>query len=171
MSGRTADPLRRLAPIPSNAPSGTPVDGDMIPSPNRRAGGRNVNLNDHLSMLGLTMHVLSPRARSMAMAGIAATALSVALAPVLVAMAPPLPPPAAVASGSTCVNGGVVPLNPYVVNCNLPPEGTKSPARHRMLGGRSSLAGTSRRACRLTSIIQAPWSSPDTARDVATDLT
>lgn len=59
----------------------------------------------------------------MAMAGIAATALSVALAPVLVAMAP-LPPPAAVASGSTCVNG-VVPLNPYVVNCNLPARGNQ----------------------------------------------
>ncbi len=141
MSGRTADPLRRLAPIPSNAPSGTPVDGDMIPSPNRRAGGRNVNLNDHLSMLGLTMHVLSPRARSMAMAGIAATALSVALAPVLVAMAPPLPPPAAVASGSTCVNGGVVPLNPYVVNCNLP-------ARGNQIAGAAPDAGGAIIACR-----------------------
>lgn len=35
------------------------------------------------------------------------------------------PPPAAIAEGPAgppCVNG-VVPLNPYVVNCNLPPRG------------------------------------------------
>ncbi len=34
----------------------------------------------------------------------------------------PASPSAAVASGSSCVNG-VVPLNPYIVNCNLPTRG------------------------------------------------
>jgi len=54
------------------------------------------------------------------LAGVAATALAVALAP---AVADSLnPPPAAVAAGPDCVNG-IVPLNPYVVNCNLPPRG------------------------------------------------
>ncbi len=33
-------------------------------------------------------------------------------------------PSAAVASGSACVDG-VVPLNPYVVNCNLPARGNQ----------------------------------------------
>ena len=32
------------------------------------------------------------------------------------------PPPADIAAGPPCVNG-VVPLNPYIVNCNLPPRG------------------------------------------------
>lgn len=31
-------------------------------------------------------------------------------------------PPAAISAAPACVNG-VVPLNPYVVNCNLPPRG------------------------------------------------
>lgn len=46
-----------------------------------------------------------------------ATALGFALAPVVVAPAP------AKADPQPCVNG-VIPWNPYVVNCNLPPRTT-----------------------------------------------
>lgn len=68
------------------------------------------------------MHAWSPKARRVMMAGIATAALTVALAPAVVgALAPPS---ASVASGSSCVNG-VVPLNPYVVNCNLPARGNQ----------------------------------------------
>jgi hypothetical protein len=52
------------------------------------------------------------RIRRLVLGGIAATALTVALAPVAA-------PPATAAPD--CVNG-VVPLNPYVVNCSLPPR-------------------------------------------------
>lgn len=51
-------------------------------------------------------------------AGAAAAAIALALAPDLVGIAPP---PAA-ADATPCING-VFPLNPYVVNCNLPPRG------------------------------------------------
>ncbi|AKK28009.1 hypothetical protein [Mycobacterium sp. EPa45] len=49
----------------------------------------------------------------LASAGIAATALTSVLAP------------AAPASASPDCTNGVVPLNPYVVNCNLPPRGNQ----------------------------------------------
>ncbi|KDF02249.1 hypothetical protein Y900_025770 [Mycolicibacterium aromaticivorans JS19b1 = JCM 16368] len=58
------------------------------------------------------MVVSSLRMRRVALLGIA-TALTAALAPVGVASAN---------SGSDCTNG-VVPLNPYVVNCGLPARG------------------------------------------------
>jgi len=45
------------------------------------------------------------------MAGLAAAARAVALPSATAAASPP-----------NCVNG-VIPLNPYVVNCNLPPRG------------------------------------------------
>ncbi|MGY4709389.1 hypothetical protein ACXDF8_07520 [Mycolicibacterium sp. CBM1] len=55
-------------------------------------------------------------------AGLAAAAVFSALAPAIGdALAPP---PAIAAAGPDCVNG-VVPLNPYVVNCNLPPRRTQ----------------------------------------------
>lgn len=53
------------------------------------------------------------RARRVAMAGLAAAALTVA-APVTTASA----------ETPDCVNG-VIPLNPYVVNCNLPARGNQ----------------------------------------------
>lgn len=55
-------------------------------------------------------------------AGVAAAAISLALAPGLLAVAPPQ-----AAADATCING-VFPLNPYVVNCNLPPRG------HQVIG-------------------------------------
>ncbi len=62
----------------------------------------------------------SLRTRRLVVAGLAATALAIApAAAVTDALAPPS---AAVASGSECVNG-VLPLNPYVINCNLPARG------------------------------------------------
>lgn len=54
--------------------------------------------------------------------GLAAAAVTVALGPAVVDAAAP-PSPAAVAAPD-CVNG-VIPLNPYVVNCNLPPRKTQ----------------------------------------------
>jgi hypothetical protein len=51
----------------------------------------------------------------LALAAVAATALTVA--PESVGTAPATAAPA-------CVNG-IVPLNPYVVNCNLPPRGNQ----------------------------------------------
>jgi hypothetical protein len=66
------------------------------------------------------MVTLRRRNRRLVVAGLATTALTVALAPAVTdALAPP---PAAVMAESSCVNG-VFPLNPYVVNCNLPPRG------------------------------------------------
>ena len=47
------------------------------------------------------------------MAGLAAAALTAALPSATATAAPP-----------DCVNG-VIPLNPYVVNCNLPPRGNQ----------------------------------------------
>ncbi len=47
------------------------------------------------------------------MAGLAAAALAAALPSTTAAASPP-----------NCVNG-VIPLNPYVVNCNLPPRGNQ----------------------------------------------
>lgn len=65
--------------------------------------------------------MVAGRNRRLVVAGLATTALTVALAPAVTdALAPP--PPAAVMAESSCVNG-VFPLNPYVVNCNLPPRG------------------------------------------------
>lgn len=67
--------------------------------------------------------VLQPRARRIVTAALAAAALSVPLVP---AATETLTPPEAVASAGPpdCVNG-VVPLNPYVVNCNLPKRPTR----------------------------------------------
>lgn len=56
------------------------------------------------------------RTRSLVIAGLAAAALTAAL-----------PATTAAASPRDCVNG-VIPLNPYVVNCNLPPRG------HQVIG-------------------------------------
>ncbi|CAN5657149.1 hypothetical protein BH09ACT8_BH09ACT8_14370 [soil metagenome] len=70
------------------------------------------------------MVTLSPRARLLVLAGFVTTAFTIALA---AAVADTLaPPPAVVASGSgsPCVPG-VIPLNPYVVNCNLPARGNQ----------------------------------------------
>ena len=53
------------------------------------------------------------RTRRLVMAGLAAAALTAALPSVTAAAGPP-----------DCVNG-VIPLNPYVVNCNLPPRGNQ----------------------------------------------
>ena len=66
------------------------------------------------------MFALRPRTRRLMVAGLSTLALVLAPA-VTDALAPPS---AAVATGSPCVNG-VVPLNPYVVNCNLPPRGNQ----------------------------------------------
>lgn len=65
--------------------------------------------------------VLQPRTRRILTVAAAAAALSV---PLLPAATETLTPPQAEASAGPqgCVNG-VVPLNPYVVNCNLPPRG------------------------------------------------
>ncbi len=65
------------------------------------------------------------------LAAIATTALAVALAPAFVDR--PVPSPVPVAAGSSCVDG-VVPLNPYVVNCNLP-------ARNSQIAGAAPDAG------------------------------
>jgi len=65
------------------------------------------------------MVTLRLRTRRLVMTGLAATALTGALTPV--ATNALTPPPAAPTAAPTCVNG-VVPLNPYVVNCNLPPR-------------------------------------------------
>lgn len=51
--------------------------------------------------------------RRVGLAGIATAAVGLALAPAGIPSA---------AAAPDCVNG-VVPLNPYVVNCNLPPRG------------------------------------------------
>ncbi len=56
--------------------------------------------------------VVSGRRTRRLSAGIAAAALTAALTPAGIAAAAP---------ASECTNG-VVPLNPYVVNCNLPPR-------------------------------------------------
>ncbi len=61
---------------------------------------------------------LRRRTRRWVVAGLSATALTVALAPAVIDTL--IPPPATVAADS-CING-VFPLNPYVVNCNLPPR-------------------------------------------------
>lgn len=70
------------------------------------------------------MVTLSSRARLVVLAGLVTTASTVALGP----EAGAAPPPAVVASGSgsgsSCVPG-VIPLNPYVVNCNLPARGNR----------------------------------------------
>lgn len=58
------------------------------------------------------MVISTPRMRRVALIGIAA-ALTAALAPIGVAAAE---------TGPDCTNG-VVPLNPYVVNCGLPARG------------------------------------------------
>ncbi|MCX2929561.1 hypothetical protein ORI20_04700 [Mycobacterium sp. CVI_P3] len=55
------------------------------------------------------------RIQRLALAGMAAAALTVA--PQYVGIAP-------AAAESDCING-VYPLNPYVVNCNLPPRKTQ----------------------------------------------
>lgn len=66
------------------------------------------------------MMALGPRTRRSTVVALATTALTLALAPAVTdALAPPS---AAVASGPPCVDG-VIPLNPYVVNCNLPARG------------------------------------------------
>ncbi|MBJ7337351.1 hypothetical protein [Mycolicibacterium sp.] len=63
------------------------------------------------------MVTLSSRARRLVVAGLATAAVGFALAPAgLDALAPSS---GTTASGSDCVDG-VVPLNPYIVNCNLP---------------------------------------------------
>ena len=54
------------------------------------------------------------------------------------------PPPTQIASGPPpCVNG-IVPLNPYVVNCNLPPRGNQvigaAPDAGAIIGCRHNLA-------------------------------
>jgi hypothetical protein len=67
---------------------------------------------------------LSPRTRPVVVTGLAVIAFGVALAPAVIDV---LTPPSAVVasgSGSSCVSG-VVPLNPYVVNCNLPARGNQ----------------------------------------------
>jgi hypothetical protein len=70
--------------------------------------------------MGFTMTASRLRTRRIVMAGMAATALTVALAPAIAETF--TPPPASVNAGPPdCVNG-VIPLNPYVVNCNLPPR-------------------------------------------------
>ncbi|MCI4675746.1 hypothetical protein [Candidatus Mycolicibacterium alkanivorans] len=61
------------------------------------------------------------RTRRILMAGLAATTLAAALAPAVAETFSP-PPPSASAGPPDCVNG-IIPLNPYVVNCNLPPRG------------------------------------------------
>lgn len=61
------------------------------------------------------------RTRHILMAGLVAAALTAALAPAVAESLTP-PPAATTASPRNCVNG-VIPLNPYVVNCNLPPRG------------------------------------------------
>lgn len=69
------------------------------------------------------MNALRPRTqRVVVVAGLAAAALTVGLGP---AVSDALASPSAASDfGSSCVNG-VVPLNPYVVNCNLPTRGTQ----------------------------------------------
>ena len=52
-------------------------------------------------------------------AALVVTALAAVVVPA--AVDPPHPSIIDMATGSGCVNG-VVPLNPYVVNCNLPPR-------------------------------------------------
>jgi hypothetical protein len=56
--------------------------------------------------------------------------------------------PSAQIVGAPCVNG-VVPLNPYIVNCNLPLGGLGSPAK-RTMRERSLPAGTFPHACPTT---------------------
>ncbi len=68
------------------------------------------------------MVALSPRTRCLAVAGLLTSALTVVFAPAITNAL--VPASIAVASGSDCVDG-VVPLNPYVVNCNLPPRGNQ----------------------------------------------
>ena len=53
------------------------------------------------------------RTRRLLLAGLAAAALTAALPSATATAAPP-----------DCVNG-IIPLNPYVVNCNLPPRGNQ----------------------------------------------
>lgn len=67
--------------------------------------------------------VLHPRTRRILTIAAAALALGVPLVP---AATETLTPPEAVASAGPqgCVNG-VIPLNPYVVNCNLPKRTTR----------------------------------------------
>lgn len=64
------------------------------------------------------------RNRRLLATALALGALAATLTPAVSDVATP-PPPATIAeepAGPPCVNG-VVPLNPYVVNCNLPPRG------------------------------------------------
>jgi hypothetical protein len=61
--------------------------------------------------MGFTMIAPRHRIQRLVMAGLAAATLAVALPSATAAASPP-----------NCVNG-VIPLNPYVVNCNLPPRG------------------------------------------------
>ncbi len=67
------------------------------------------------------MVTLSRTTRRLVVTACATTVLSVALVPAVINGS--ASPSATTASGSSCVNG-VVPLNPYVVNCNLPARGT-----------------------------------------------
>lgn len=68
------------------------------------------------------MVALSPKIRRSVVTALALTALTVALAPAVTNALPSRS--ATVASGSPCVDG-VVPLNPYIVNCNLPARGNQ----------------------------------------------
>jgi hypothetical protein len=63
--------------------------------------------------MGFIMGASRHRTRRLVMAGLAAAALTAALPAITAAASPP-----------DCVNG-VIPLNPYVVNCNLPPRGNQ----------------------------------------------
>jgi len=63
--------------------------------------------------MGFTTMASKHRTRRIVMTGLAAAALAAALPSVTATAAPP-----------DCVNG-VIPLNPYVVNCNLPARGNQ----------------------------------------------
>jgi len=74
------------------------------------------------------------------------TAVAVIIGPSMLAIETSTP--SAQILGAPCVNG-VVPLNPYVVNCNLPRGGLGSPAKLPMRE-RSLPAGAFPHACPTT---------------------
>ena len=82
-----------------------------------------------------------PSAKRRIVAALITTVLTIA-APFLLITA--FSPPSARASGpQPCVNG-IVPLNPYVINCNLPPRGNQvigaAPDAGAIIGCRHNLA-------------------------------
>jgi hypothetical protein len=66
--------------------------------------------------------MVTPQQRAVRPLLLAGASVSITIAPAMLTIE--TPKPAVEIMGAPCVNG-VVPLNPYIVNCNLPPRGPR----------------------------------------------